>query len=149
MINWNINALFWYTFYCILSDCVHFRMPSTFWITNPKTIMRNNVAAGSDVSENKLNGDAIFYLYISPWMHLLEPKFILMLPYMYVYSISMPGSGMYSRMSLLELPTELSKPCRKTKQSGPRSQSLPTTSCILTAWSVSQYIVQKGKCFNG
>lgn len=72
MINWNINALFWYTFYCIFSDCVHFRMPSTFWITNPKTIMRNNVAAGSDVSENKLNGDAIFYLkvYISPWMHL-------------------------------------------------------------------------------
>lgn len=140
MINWNINALFWYTFYCILSDCVHFRMPSTFWITNPKTIMRNNVAAGSDVSENKWRRKFLPFLFINAFARTLIMGFDFSIHVL--YSISMPGSGMYSRMSLLELPLELSKPCRKTKQSGPRSQSSPTTSCILTAWSVSQYRVK-------
>lgn len=123
----------------ILSCCVQFRMPSTFWITNPKTIMRNNVAAGSDVSEKKMATQIIFFFW--PFFHLsYNVKLFLIL--LCVYSISMPESGTYFRMSLLELPTELSKPCRRTRQSGLRLQSSPTTSCIPTAWSVSQCRVQ-------
>lgn len=81
ILNWNINALFWYTFYCIFSDCVHFRMPSTFWITNPKTIMRNNVAAGSDVSENKWRRKFLPFLFINAFARTLIMGFDL--AYMY------------------------------------------------------------------
>lgn len=61
---------------CIFSDCVHFRMPSTFWITNPKTIMRNNVAAGSDVSENKWRRKFLPFLFINAFARTLIMVFI-------------------------------------------------------------------------
>lgn len=56
-------------------------MPSTFWITNPKTIMRNNVAAGSDVSENKWRRKFLPFLFKNAFARTLIMGFDL--AYMY------------------------------------------------------------------